>query len=98
MRTRPGSSAAPASPTTPSSCAARVEDPAWFWPLAIDDMGLEFSRPWTQVLDDSRGPAWTTWFVGATLNDRRNCVHRWAGGGPTASPRSGSARTARAAS
>src|SRR6478735_9372947 len=54
------------------------EDPAWFWPLAIDDLGLEFSRPWTQVLDDSRGPAWTTWFVGATLNIAHNCVHRWA--------------------
>jgi acetyl-CoA synthetase len=54
------------------------EDPAWFWPLAVEDLGLEFSRPWTQVLDDSRGPAWTTWFVGATLNIAHNCVHRWA--------------------
>ena len=54
------------------------EDPAWFWPLAVEDLGLEFSQPWTQVLDDSRGPAWTTWFVGATLNIAHNCVHRWA--------------------
>src|SRR6478736_2091739 len=54
------------------------EDPAWFWPLVVEDLGLEFSQPWTQVLDDSRGPAWTTWFVGATLNIAHNCVHRWA--------------------
>src|SRR4051794_36416693 len=58
------------------------EDPAWFWPLAIEDMGLEFAHPWTQVLDTSRGPAWTTWFVGARLNIAHNCVHRWAASNP----------------
>ena len=54
------------------------QDPAWFWPLCIDDMGIEFSEPWTEVFDDSRGPEWTTWFVGGAVNIARNCVHRWA--------------------
>lgn len=54
------------------------EEPEWFWPAAIEDMGLEFARPWKQVFDDSRGPEWTTWFVGGKLNVARNCVHRWA--------------------
>jgi acetyl-CoA synthetase len=54
------------------------EDPAWFWPLCVEDMGIEFSQPWTQVFDDSRGPEWTTWFVGGKVNIARNCVHRWA--------------------
>ena len=54
------------------------EDPEWFWPAAIEDMGLEFSRRWECVLDDSRGPEWTTWFVGGKLNVATNCVHRWA--------------------
>jgi acetyl-CoA synthetase len=54
------------------------EEPEWFWPAAIEDMGLEFSRSWRRVWDDSEGPEWTTWFVGATLNVARNCVHRWA--------------------
>jgi acetyl-CoA synthetase len=54
------------------------EDPAWFWPLCVDDLGLDFSEPWTQVYDDSRGPEWTTWFVGGKVNIARNCVHRWA--------------------
>src|SRR4051794_20249880 len=52
-------------------------EPEWFWPLAIEDMGLELS-PWRAVLDDSRGPQWTTWFVGSQLNIADNCVHRWA--------------------
>ena len=54
------------------------DDPAWFWPAAIEDMGLEFSQQWDEVYDDSRGPEWTTWFVGGKLNLAWNCVHRWA--------------------
>ncbi len=54
------------------------EDPEWFWPAAIEDMGLEFSQPWDEVVDLSRGPEWATWFVGGKLNIAWNCVHRWA--------------------
>jgi acetyl-CoA synthetase len=54
------------------------EDLEWFWPAAIEDMGLEFSTAWKQVLDVSRGPEWATWFVGGKLNIAWNCVHRWA--------------------
>jgi acetyl-CoA synthetase len=59
--------------------ARSVEEPEWFWPAAIEDMGLEFFEPWTEVMDTSRGPEWTTWFVGAKLNIAWNCVHRWRG-------------------
>jgi acetyl-CoA synthetase len=54
------------------------DDPEWFWPAAIEDMDLEFSQPWDQVADLSRGPEWATWFVGAKLSLAWNCVHRWA--------------------
>ncbi|HEY7197705.1 MAG TPA: AMP-binding protein [Gaiellaceae bacterium] len=54
------------------------EDPDWFWPAAIEDLGLEFRTSWERVLDDSRGPEWSTWFVGSTLNIAWNCVHRHA--------------------
>jgi acetyl-CoA synthetase len=56
------------------------EDPNWFWPAAVEDMGLEFAQPWKLVLDVSRGPEWATWFVGGKLNIAWNCVHRWARG------------------
>ena len=58
--------------------ARSQEDPEWFWPAAIEDMGLEFSRPWDEVVDLSRGPEWATWFVGGKVNIAWNCVHRWA--------------------
>lgn len=55
-------------------------DPEWFWPAAIEDMGLEFFEPWERVADLDRGPEWGRWFVGGTLNIAWNCVHRWAAG------------------
>ncbi len=54
------------------------DEPEWFWPAAIEDMGLDFWRPWERVVDVSHGPEWATWFVGGTLNVAWNCVHRWA--------------------
>jgi acetyl-CoA synthetase len=59
------------------------EDPEWFWPAAIEDLGIEFSRTWEQVYDDSRGPEWTTWFTGSRVSIAWNCVHRWAERTPT---------------
>jgi acetyl-CoA synthetase len=53
-----------------------VEEPGWFWPAVIEDLGLEFFDPWEQVVDRSRGPEWATWFLGGTLNVAWNCVHR----------------------
>src|SRR4051812_47327170 len=55
-----------------------ADDPGWFWPLVIDDMGIEFSVPWEEVVDTSRGPEWATWFTGGKTSIARNCVHRWA--------------------
>jgi acetyl-CoA synthetase len=57
-----------------------VKDPERFWPEVVDDLGIEFSRPWDRVLDTSRGIEWATWFVGGRLNLAWNCVHKWAQG------------------
>jgi acetyl-CoA synthetase len=62
----------------PELLARSSTDPAWFWALAVEDMGLDFSTPWERVLDDSRGPEWATWFTEGRLSIADNCVHRWA--------------------
>jgi acetyl-CoA synthetase len=54
-----------------------IEEPDRFWPVLIDDLGIEFSRRWDTVVDSSRGPEWSTWFVGGRVNVARVCVHRW---------------------
>jgi len=55
-----------------------VDEPDRFWRAVVDDLGLPLARPWDDVLDDSRGIEWTTWFHGARLNVAEACVHRWA--------------------
>ena len=55
-----------------------LEDPEWLWDAVVGDLGIEFSRPYERVLDESRGPEWATWFVGGRLNLAWNCVGRWA--------------------
>src|SRR5919201_6842443 len=62
------------------------EEPEWFWPLVVEDLGLEFSTPWERVLDESRGAEWATWFVGGKVNIAWNCVHRWAAGPRAGAP------------
>jgi acetyl-CoA synthetase len=66
--------------TYPELLRRSQDDPDWFWPAVVEDLGLELFEPWQQVVDRSRGPEWTTWFGGAKLNVAWNCVHRWARG------------------
>ena len=54
------------------------DDIEWFWDAAIKDLGLDFSKPYDQVLDASGGPAWPKWFVGGEINLTYNCVDRHA--------------------
>jgi acetyl-CoA synthetase len=62
----------------PALLRRSIEEPEWFWPLVVEDLGIEFSTPWKQVYDGSRGPEWTTWFTGGRISIARHCVHRWA--------------------
>jgi acetyl-CoA synthetase len=55
-----------------------IDEPDRFWRAVREDLGIPFSRDWSQVLDDSRGPEWATWFVDWHLNLAEACVHRWA--------------------
>jgi acetyl-CoA synthetase len=56
--------------------AASVRDTAWFWDAAMKDMGVEWTRPYTQVKDETRGFPWTRWFLGGQVNITHNCVDR----------------------
>jgi acetyl-CoA synthetase len=56
--------------------ARSQEDPEWFWPAVVEDLGIEFFEPYTSVLDVSRGPQWPQWFVGGTINLTHNCIDK----------------------
>ena len=48
-----------------------------FWAAAVDDIGIEWYEPFSQVRDSSRGIEWTTWFGGGKLNTVHNCIDKW---------------------
>src|SRR2546422_3694853 len=54
----------------------------WFWDAVVKDLGIEFYEPYRQVLDESRGKPWATWFGGGTINLAHNCLDRWARAAP----------------
>ncbi len=55
------------------------EDPEWFWDAVVKHLGIEFSTPYTKVLDDSE-PEFPKWFVGGKLNLANDCVFKHARG------------------
>lgn len=59
-----------------------VADVGRFWDTALQDLGLAWYRPYSQVLDRSRGLPWTRWFVGGQTNIVLNCLDRHVVAGP----------------
>jgi acetyl-CoA synthetase len=58
--------------------ARSQDDIEWFWDAVVEHLGIEFFQPYERVLDASRGPEWSRWFVGGTVNLTHNCVDRHA--------------------
>lgn len=53
-----------------------ITHPEAFWDATLKLLGIEFSRPYTQVLELPRGPQWPQWFLGGQLNLAHNAVFR----------------------
>jgi acetyl-CoA synthetase len=51
--------------------ARAAADPGWFWGAAAEDIGIAWDRQPTQVLDATRGPAWSRWWTGGAFNYAR---------------------------
>jgi acetyl-CoA synthetase len=48
--------------------ARAVDDPAWFWGAAVDDLALDWQRPPVRVMDTTDGPEWARWWTGGAFN------------------------------
>jgi acetyl-CoA synthetase len=55
-----------------------VDEPERFWDELMREMNVQWSEPYHRVMDASRGPEWTQWFIGGQLNIAHNCLDRWA--------------------
>lgn len=45
-----------------------VADPEWFWRAVVDDLAVDFARPFDAVLDESDGKPFPRWFTGGQIN------------------------------
>ncbi len=54
-----------------------TEDVAWFTDAVLKYLQIEFQRPYSSVVDLSKGRAWPKWCVGGQLNIVINCVDRY---------------------
>jgi acetyl-CoA synthetase len=55
-------------PDLESLQARAVDDPAWFWAAAADDLALDWQRRPRTVLDLADGPEWARWWIGGAFN------------------------------
>src|SRR5262249_1682311 len=47
-----------------------------FWAEMLIETGIQWFRPYDEVLDKSRGVEWSRWFTGGKLNIVHNCLDR----------------------
>src|SRR5271165_1086306 len=43
----------------------------------VEELALDWDRPYDQLLDLSRGKPFARWFAGGELNAAANCLDRW---------------------
>ncbi|MCW2714678.1 MAG: acetate--CoA ligase [Frankiales bacterium] len=64
--------------TTADDLRARsVADIGSFWGTVVDDLGIPFRTPYTEVVSLERGIAHPDWFVGGGINVVDACLTRW---------------------
>ncbi|HNB53233.1 MAG TPA: acetyl-coenzyme A synthetase N-terminal domain-containing protein, partial [Anaerolineales bacterium] len=54
-------------------------DVAWFTDAVLKFLDIRFSKPYTQVIDLTDGPAWPQWCVGGDMNIVHNCLDKYLG-------------------
>ncbi len=59
--------------------ARATADVGWFWDAVLDDLGIAFYTPYTDVVDLSDAPAFPRWCVGGQMNIVHNLLDTWQG-------------------
>ena len=54
-----------------------TSDIAWFWDAVLADLDVQFYKPYTEVIDLSKGIQFPRWCVDGELNIVHNCLDKW---------------------
>ena len=65
-------------PSFDALMARSTADVAWFTEAVLAYLDIQFQRPYSQIVDLSRGIQWPEWCVDGRLNIIHNCVDKWA--------------------
>ncbi|QLH03805.1 AMP-dependent synthetase [Nitrosopumilus cobalaminigenes] len=53
-------------------------DLEWYWKSVDSDIGIIWDKPYSKILDDSKGIAWSKWFVDGKTNIYKSSVEKFA--------------------
>ncbi len=53
------------------------EEPERFHKKFLEHINFQFYQPYTKILDETQGIAWTKWCIGGTTNVVLNAIDRW---------------------
>lgn len=53
-----------------------TDDIEWFWDACLEDLGVEWFKPYSQILDMSQGFPWARWFIDGKINIVHNTLDR----------------------
>src|SRR3990172_8320106 len=59
--------------------ARSTQDVAWFTDAVLKFLDIQFYKPYSQVVDLSKGIAWPAWCVGGQMNIVHNCLDKYIG-------------------
>lgn len=54
------------------------QNPEWFWQEVSKEIGILWDKPYTKILDTSKGIPWSRWFVNGKTNIYKSSVERFA--------------------
>jgi acetyl-CoA synthetase len=54
-----------------------VEDIEWFWKAVLEDLEVQFYRPYDKIVDLSEGPQFPRWCTGGEMNIVHNLLDKW---------------------
>jgi acetyl-CoA synthetase len=66
--------------------ARSVADIRWFWDAVMDDLNIQFTKPYSQIVDLRDGIQSPRWCVDGEMNIIHNCLDKWQGTARSAQP------------
>jgi acetyl-CoA synthetase len=53
-----------------------LQEPNWFYDAIISEFDIHWSAPFTSLFDNTKGDAWTSWFLNAKTNIVENVIEK----------------------